>query len=96
MPAKVLKQRESLIVPRSLILTRTMTVMLMKMETQMRSTATSQEDQEMLEMIFRREFYTLMTVMSCSRRLASLFPGENQIVWISTLKIPFIGNLPFI
>ena len=27
----------------------------------------------MLEMIFRREFYTLMTVMSCSCRLASLF-----------------------
>ena len=24
------------------------------------------------------------------------FPGENQIVWISTLKIPFIGYLLFI
>ena len=66
----VLKLRMRLIVPRRILTTSTM-AMLMRVERLMRSTAMSQE--ERIEMITRREFYIIMTVMSCFRRIASLF-----------------------
>ena len=46
----------------------------------------SQEDQEMIEIIIRREFYTFMTVMSGYRRLASPFQVRTKLFGYLRLK----------
>ena len=73
--------RARLIVPRRMmiLLTRTMTAVIMRLVSPLiRSTPTSQE--EILEkMNLWREFYTPMTVMSCSCRLAVLFQVRTKL-----------------
>ena len=82
----VQKPTMTLLISRMMTQTRTMTAILMRVESQMRSTAMSQEDQEMIEIIIRREFYTFMTVISLYRRLASIFQVRTNLYGYLRLK----------